>query len=119
MSLLCRYFPQGTKIFDVALPDKKGLRAIAGEKNGKYTIAIVNSNFASYEINLKMENGITLSGADLYKYVSGVGAAFTGKKDSNGFAMPEETNLTIDFSTGKSKQISVPGQSFLLFTNME
>jgi len=119
MSLLCRYFPQGTKIYDVTLPDKKGLRAIAGEKNGKYTIAIVNSNFASYEINLKMESGTTLSAMNFYKYVSGNGAAFTGKKDSNGFALPEETNLTLDFKSGNSKTISISGQSFLLFTNME
>ncbi len=119
MSLMCRYFPQGARIFDVALPDKKGLRAIAGEKNGKYTIAIVNSNYTSYEINLKMETGLTLSSMNSYKYISGVGALFTGKKDSNGFALPEETNITIDFTAGKSKGISIAGQSFLLFTNME
>jgi hypothetical protein len=119
MSLLCRYFPQGTKIYDVTLPDKKGLRAVAGEKNGKYTIAIVNSNFTSYEINLKMENGATLTAINSYKYISGTGAAFTGKKDSNGFALPEETNITLDFKAGNSKAISISGQSFLLFTNME
>jgi hypothetical protein len=119
MSLICKYFPQGTKIYDVTLPDKKGLRAIAGEKNGKYTIAIVNSNFASYEINLKMESGATITAVNSYKYVSGTGAAFTGKKDSNGFALPEETNITLDFKAGNSKTISISGQSFLLFTNME
>lgn len=119
MSLICRYFPKGTKIFDVALPDKKGLRAIAGEKDGKYTIAIVNSNYAAYDINLKMENGATLSAVNAYKYISGTGAAYTGKTDAKGFALPEETNSTIDFSAGKSKPINVPGQTFLLFTNME
>jgi len=119
MSLMCRYFPRGTKIFEVMLPDKKGLRAVAGEKNGKYTIAIVNSNFSDYNINLKMENGQTLASANFYKYISGNGSSFTGKKDSNGFASPEETNITLDFKAGKAKSISVPGQSFFLYTNME
>ncbi len=119
MSLMCRYFPQGTKIFDVALPDKKGLRAVAGEKDGKFTIAIVNSNFTSYDINLKMENGALLSAINSYRYISGNGASFTGKTDTNGFASPDETNITIDFKTGSSKKISVPAQSFLLFTNMD
>lgn len=119
MSLMCRYFPQGTKIFNVTLPEKKGLRAIAGEKNGKYTIAIVNSNFASYEINLKMESGGVLSSMNIYKYISGNGPLFTGKTDEGGFALPEETNATIDFQAGNAKKISLPGQSFILFTNIE
>jgi hypothetical protein len=118
-SLMCRYFPQGTKIFDVALPEKKGLRAVAGEKNGKYTIAIVNSNFTSYEINLKMESGALLSAVNSFRYISGNGASFTGKTDPNGFASPDETNVTMDFKTGSAKKISIPGQSFLLFTNMD
>jgi hypothetical protein len=116
---MCRYFPQGTKIFDVALPEKKGLRAVAGEKNGKYTIAIVNSNFTSYEINLKMESGALLSAVNSFRYISGNGASFTGKTDPNGFASPDETNVTMDFKTGSAKKISIPGQSFLLFTNMD
>lgn len=119
MSLMCKYFPKGTKIFEVTLPDKKGLRAIAGEKDGKYTIAIVNSNFVSYDINLKMENGATLSSVNSYKFVSGTGAVFTGKTDANGFALPEETNITIDFKSGGAKKINISGQTFLLFTNID
>ena len=119
MSLMCRYFPQGTKIFDVALPYKKGLRAVAGEKDGKYTIAIVNSNFTTYEINLKMDNGALLTALNSFRYISGKGASFVGKTDIDGFAAPDETNLTIDFKTGKAKTVSVPAQSFLLFTNMD
>lgn len=118
MSLMSRYFPRGTKIFAVTLPDKKGLRAIAGEKDGKYTIAIVNSNFVSYDINLRMENGGSLSSLNVYKYISGDGASFTGKTDVNGFASPEENGITIDFTSNNTKQITMLGQSFMLFTNM-
>jgi hypothetical protein len=119
VSLLCRYFPSGTKILAVTLPAKKGLRAVAGEKDGKFTIAIVNSNFVKYDINLKMENEAVLSAANVYKYVSGSGAAFSGKTDANGFAMAEEANIQIDFQSAKSKKLSLPGQSFYLITNMD
>src|SRR5699024_1925683 len=49
-SLLCRYFPSGSTIYDVTLPKpvKSGLRAIAGMRNGKVTIAIVNSSTNDY-----------------------------------------------------------------------
>ena len=74
---MCRYFPQGTKILQVTLPDKVGLRAIAGEKNGKYTFAIVNSHTVAYTINLRMTDGILLSNVKTYDYVSGKNAAFS------------------------------------------
>jgi len=119
VSLICRYFPTGTSIHDVITPAKKGLRAIAGEKNGKFTIAIVNSNFVAYDINLKMESGETIQSISVYKYLSGKTSAFTGKTDENGFAVPEETIGSIDFSSDKSKKINIPGQSFILLTNME
>ncbi len=118
-SLLCRYFPQGTRIFDVSLPQKIGLRAIAGELNGNYTIAIVNSNYTSYDINLKMEGVTMLSSMNMYKYISGSAASFTGKTDASGYALPEETNTTLDFQNDKSKILTIPGQSFFLLTNMK
>ncbi|HOI49310.1 MAG TPA: hypothetical protein PK167_08395 [Prolixibacteraceae bacterium] len=119
MSLMCRYFPEGTKIRQVALPDKVGLRAIAGEKDGKYTIAIVNSHTVSYSVNLRMENGTALASARTYRYQSGKGAAFTGATDTNGFAQPVTTNETIDLQENKLKQLDIPRQSFCLITNMD
>ena len=119
LSLMCRYFPKESKIYQVTLPDKVGLRAIAGEKDGKYTIAIVNSHTVSYSVNLRMENGITISNAKIYNYQSGKNAAFTGALDANGFAKPETTNATIDLQGDALKQLTIPGQSFYLITNMD
>jgi hypothetical protein len=119
VSLMSRYFPSGTKIFNVTLPDKKGLRAIAGTKNGKYTIVIVNSNYVDYSINLGMENGIAIPLLKSFKYISGDGADFSGPVDLNGFAIPYDTGVTLDFSNEKKINISIEGQSFLMFTNME
>jgi len=119
MSLLCRYFPRGTKIHQVSLPDKIGLRAIAGEKDGKYTIAIVNSHTVSYSVNLRMEEGISLDKLKIYKYKSGKDAAFTGALDADGFAKPETTGTSIDLKGNAFSPMSILGQSFLLITNMD
>ncbi|HNX65338.1 MAG TPA: hypothetical protein PKH02_00570 [Bacteroidales bacterium] len=119
VSLMSRYFPAGTRIFGITLPDKKGLRAIAGEKNGKYTIAIVNSNYVDYSISLSMENGINMTSVNLYKYISGDGSSFTGNKDNNGFASPYETGSGLDFTGEKKINLDIKARSFTLFTNME
>ena len=118
-SLMCRYFPEGTAIHDVTLPDKKGLRAVAGVKNGKYTIAIVNSGHVSYTINLTSEEEAAISSMKSYRFIAGQGSEFTGSIDDNGFAIPYQTDLTLDFSSGKPVSMSLPPQSFWLFTNME
>lgn len=117
-SLMSRYFPAGTTIYEVTLPDKKGLRAIAGEKEGKYTIAIVNSNMADYSIDLSMDDGITLTSLSSYKYVAGDKAEYSGKRDVSGFASPDQTGVTLDFTDNKKIALDVEAQSFLLFTNM-
>lgn len=117
-SLLCRYFPKGTSIHSVELPDRVGLRAVAGEYNGKYTIAMVNSNTASTTVNLRMEDGLALSDLKIYNYKSGKGAAFTGSLDSKGYAKPDTTGVTLDLRKNAFKQIQMPAQSFCLITNM-
>jgi len=117
-SLLCRYFPQGTSIHSVTLPDKVGLRAVAGEKDGQYSIAIVNSNTVTYTVNLRMEEGTALTGLSIYNYKSGEKAAFTGTLDENGFAKPDSTGITLDLRKSAVKQLEVPARSFCLITNM-
>lgn len=118
VSLMCRYFPKGTKIHSVSLPDKNGLRAIAGELDGKYTIAIVNSGSVNCNINLKMEEGLNLSGLSIYSYQAGTKSSFKGNLNENGFAKPDSTGVTYKFANGSAKRIEVPAQSFCLITNM-
>ena len=119
MSLMCRYFPKGSKIYQIVLPDKVGLRAIAGEKDGKYTIAIVNSHTVSYSINLRTEKGFNISNAKTYKYLSGKNADFTGALDADGFAKPETTGETINLLEDSFKPMVSSGQAFYLITNMD
>lgn len=117
-SLMCRYFPKGSCIFEVQLPDKFGVRAIAAEKDGKYTIAIVNSHMVNYDIKLKMENKLILEGMKVYSFVAQEGKNFEGKTNEKGFAMPEQQNVTYNFSTNKAYDLTLTKQSFILFTNM-
>lgn len=119
MSLLSRYFPRGSRIFQVRLPDKAGLRAVAGEKDGKYTVAIVNSHTVGYTVNLKTEGGVTIGGAKIYRYRAGKKAAFTGAVDADGFAVPETTGETIGGEKEGYRLLEIPSQSFLMITNME
>jgi len=117
-SLLCRYFPRQTKIMNVTLPDKYGLRAITGELNGKYTIAIVNSHTVDYSINLKAEDGLVLQNADVYKYNAGSGSDFEGEVDGSGFPVPDLENQAFDFSNVEGYELNIPAQSFMLITNI-
>lgn len=118
LSLMMRYFPAGASILDMSIPSKKGLRAIACTKNGHYTIAIVNSHRVKYSLNLKMEDGQTITGAKSYKYIAGDGSSFEGNLCPDGFPEPFESNKTIDLADGKHLKIDLPGQSFVLLTNI-
>lgn len=118
LSLLCRYIPQGATIYKVELPNKKGVQAIAAEKDGKYTFVITNSHAVSYSLNLKMMNGIRIENADIYTYSSDEGAKFKGAVDEKGFAIPASTT-TLDLNNGNSYPIAVSGNSFTLITNMK
>ncbi|WP_073003075.1 hypothetical protein [Mariniphaga anaerophila] len=115
VSLLCRYFPAGSDIYNIELPDKKGVRAVWAEKDGKYTIALVNSHVTDYELVLKSESISNLT-ANKYSYKSNTDGSFIGAQDENGFATPSEKNIDLDFENGVD--ITLEGQSFILYTNM-
>ncbi|WP_090120343.1 hypothetical protein [Lutibacter oricola] len=116
VSLLTRYFPAGSDIYNVELPNKKGVRAVVGVNNGKYTIALVNSHYTTYEINLKSEfiSSVTLN---KYMYKSNSDGSFVGEVDSNGFAAPSEIGMNLNFEIGE--KMTLEGESFMLFTNMD
>ncbi len=116
VSLLTRYFPAGSNIYNVALPDKKGVRAVVGEYNGKYTIAIVNSHYSTYEINLQSDL-FSQETFHKYCYTSHADGTFVGKIDSNGFAAPQETSTNLNFNEGV--EITLEGETFILYTNMD
>ena len=118
MSLLSKYFPKGTDIKTVILPvGRRGLRAVAGVKDGKYSVAIVNSHDAGYSVNPKMEDGIEITGMKKYSFVAAAeGDHFTGAVDAVGFAAPEKENVTLDLSN--TVKMEIAPRSFVLYTNL-
>ncbi len=118
VSLMCRYFPAGTAIRAITLPDKKGLRVVAGEKDGACTLAIVNSGYVNYSIDIAFDEGNIMQHTNVYRYLAGSGSAFTAAMDANGFAAPFQRDTTLNFSNGKYHTLMVPAQSFWLYTNM-
>lgn len=116
VSLLTRFFPAGSEIYNVELPNKKGLRVVVGAHNGKYTVAIVNSHYVTYDINLKSSLIANLT-ANKYSYKSNQDGSFEGTVDANGFASPLETNVSLNL--GEGEEMTIEGQSFILFTNMD
>ncbi len=118
MSLLSKYIPRGSEVLEIHMPDKKGLRAVAVMNGAQYTIAIVNSNFVEYEVQLTAESGLDLSGVNGYKYIAEEGAQFDGPVNEDGFAVPYESDKSFTLDSEGGRNITVPGRSFYLFTNM-
>lgn len=121
VSLLCRYFPAGTQILDVTLPKPvlSGMRAVAGVKDGKVTVAIVNNSSSDYAFTLKSTFASGLDGMDMYSYVAGEGAEYEGTVDASGFPVAKSGNESLSASASGGIQVTVPADSFVLYTNMD
>ena len=116
-SLLSRYFPSGCTILNV-LSDKKGVYAVGAKKDGKYTIAVVNTHTNKQTVNIKLGGGTEIIETKIYKYSSLDHGDFIGEVDSNGFPKVSEIQ-DVDFSNGKSYEIHLNASSFILLTNMD
>lgn len=120
-SLLCRFFPKGCGILDVQLPKPvlSGLRAVAGEKDGSYTIAIVNNSSKEYSFTLKADSIKEITGLDMYEYIAGKDEAYEGKTDENGLPLPKESGVTLSGLDSEGLTLTIPADSFVLYTNMK
>lgn len=118
MSLLSKYVPRGSEVLEIELPDKKGLRAVAVRKGDKYTIAIVNSHFVEYEVQLAAASDLELSDINGYKFIAKEGDQFDGPVNSDGFAVPYESNISFSLEMNGGHGLTIAPRSFYLFTNM-
>ncbi|MFI3262105.1 MAG: cellulase family glycosylhydrolase [Rikenellaceae bacterium] len=119
ISLMCRYFPTGSTIYGITMPQevRSGLRVTAGEFNGKHTIAIVNNGTKTHTFNLKSSKLGLVTGLKEYRYITHEGADFTGNVDENGFPEALATNESINFTDGE--ELTIEPKTFVLFTNMD
>ncbi|MDO5980084.1 hypothetical protein [Flavivirga spongiicola] len=109
-ALLTRYMQDGVKVLKVDIPNKRGLNAIAITNGNEYAIAIVNSGFLTYTVDVKFDAGTTLNNIKQFIYEDD-----NRPIDGNGFPVPTSTGLSLDLSAGH--RVDIKGQSFTLFTN--
>lgn len=118
LSLLCRFFPSGSTVLEVRhpLPVRPGLRATAAVKGGKVSVVIVNNSAEDHSFTLKSDAGVPLDNLDMYVYVSESGSSYEGATDESGLPLPAERGLSISSS---GYEMTVPAESFIMFTNMD
>ena len=107
-SLMCRYFPAGSNILAIEAELPQHVKVVAGVKDGKYTVAVVNVGKEAAQLNLHLPK--SLKGAKEYLYTEGKLA-----KDANELPIPSRK----DIKFSKCTTVEVAANSFYLLTNME
>ena len=102
-SLMCRYFPTGSKIVKTDSTGINGLRLTAGVHKDDMSIAIVNNSAQAHTISLSAPAGRNFK---KFLYVDGERAV-----DANGFPVAIEENADID-------ELKLPANSFILLTSL-
>jgi hypothetical protein len=104
-SLMCRYFPKNTDILKTQFNEVDGVKMVAGEKDGKLSIAMVNTGTMDQSICLELPHKMAKAKIFVYREEN-------APKDNEGFPLPFTNGISI-----KNKQIiSLEAQSFMLIT---
>lgn len=111
-SLLTRYMPAGSEIYQVSISGDKDIKAIASGKDGKYLIALVNVSKESKSVTIESLNLPQLLGCKEFIYAEG-----SLKKEGDHVLLPNTVDLTLDFKKGK--HISLPSESLMVYTNFD
>jgi len=106
-SLMCRYFPAGSDILKFSCNKKEGTRFAAAEKDGKLTVAMVNTGDEDRSVTLRLPHHI--ENASIYVY-----SKESMLKDADGMPVPSETGINIR----KNYTINLRAGSFILITGI-
>jgi len=96
-SLMCRYFPSGSDILKVDMPDIAGLKITASISDNKLTVALLNISDQKRFLNLALP--VALANAKLYLYKEGNRNLFENmppKPDKTG--IKAENHLKVEIS---------------------
>lgn len=104
-SLMCRYFPAGTDVLNVngQLPEE--IRAVAGSKDGKFSLALVNVSDKEQIIRLQLPEDLKNVQEFVYQ------KDFRPKNDL-GYPVPNRKNFTIP----QEYELTLENESFFLLT---
>jgi hypothetical protein len=109
-TLLTRYMPAGSKIYEVMVTGDPSIKAMAFEKDGMQTIALVNVSKTLKTVRIKDSMIKTLSGVKEFIYADGL-----LKKEGDHNLLPNTVNMTLDLQTGYN--LKMPGESLFVYTN--
>ena len=104
-SLMCRYFPDGCNILNLSVENGEGIFSSAAEKDGKYTLVIININKEDKQIQIELPQN--LSDVTIYEYSK------EQIPESDEEFLPIKTGEKI----GKSSCLNVKRETMLLITN--
>ncbi len=117
-SLLSRYMPKGSAILDVNPNRVPGVYAVGAAKDGKYSIALVNTGTTKRTAKISIQAGLKLDGVKVYSFKAGTRRDFEGKTDDNGFPVPTSQS-SIDFGTSNVYEVEIQASSMMMLTNMD
>ncbi len=109
-SLLTRYMPAGSKIYKVDVSGNPSVKAIAIEKDGMRTIALVNVSKQKIIVKVTDKEQSKLNDMKEYIYANG-----TLKKEGDHLLLPNNTNITLNLKNGYI--VNMPAESLLVYTN--
>lgn len=107
-SLMCRYFPGGTRILETALEKSDNIRVVSGEHDGELTLAMVNIGNTDQSLTISLTRPI--NNARVYTYQEDF-----RPEDENGFPTPSATGLNAQ----RTHRVTLKAQSFMLITEKE
>lgn len=112
MSLLTRYMPQGAVVYGVKAFGQQGVRAIAVQKEGKYMLAVVNTNKEKESVKIQSSTLGVLKNMKQYIYAQGMLI-----KNGDSGLTPNSRNF--DINPGKGFNIEMPSESLIVYTNFD
>lgn len=109
-SLLTRYMPAGSKVYTVNISGNPSVKAIAVEKDGMRTIALVNVSKEVRMVKITDFEANKVSGVKEFIYAKGM-----LKTEGDHNLLPNFTNLTLNLEKGF--EVNMPSESLIVYTN--
>lgn len=111
-SLLTRYMPSGSVIYQSVVTGDPHVKAVVSEKEGKYMIALVNVSDQPKNVIIRSDSEPVIEGCRKYIY-----HASTLLRVGDHRLLPNEEELLLDLEGGVT--VEMLPESMIVFTNLE
>ena len=111
-SLLSKYIPKGSTVYAVETGEDKGVRAVAVEHKGKYTIGVVNVSGQERTVLFKSNSLPVLEDIRQYNYIEN-----EILKEGDCKQLPNVKGIKLNLEKGLF--LELPTDGLVVYTNME